>query len=99
MAPGGAASGGGNLQIVIIVDGARGAGQVGVPIGEKKTGSAVIKFRAEPTVKSMASGALAGSECRTSAGVRRISGVLPVFEVAGIAFRRQGQEMGNCSAL
>ena len=99
MAARGAASCRGNLQIVIIVDMASRAGQVGVAIRELKTGGAVIEFGTEPAVKRMAARALTGSERWTGTGVRRIGGVLPVFEVARIALRGEAQELTDRGAL
>ena len=79
-----AAIGGGNLQVVVIVDVARGAGYVGVAVGQQKPGGAVIKRGAQPTVKFMATLAIAGGKGRAGAGVNRICSVLPIFQVAGI---------------
>lgn len=68
-------------------------------IRELKTGGAVIEFGTEPAVKRVAARALTGSKRWTGAGVRRIGGVLPVFEVARIALCGEAQELTDRSAL
>lgn len=44
MALGVPAIGGRDLQIIVVVDVARGTGHVGVPVGEQKACGAVVKF-------------------------------------------------------
>lgn len=85
MATGVAAVRGSNLQIVIVVEVASGTSDVGVTIGQQKSGGAVIEGGAEPTVEAVTALAICGGECRPCAGVIRIRGSLPVFQVAGIA--------------
>jgi len=76
---------GGDLQVVVIVDVARGAGEVGVAVGQRKAGGAMVKLCAEPGIERMATLAIAGSERGSSTGVIRIGGGLPIFQVARIA--------------
>jgi hypothetical protein len=85
VASGRAASRRRNLQIVIVIDVARGAGHVGMPVRQRKSCRAVIKRGTQPTVKFVAPLAIAGGERWPGAGMRRIGGVLPVFQMAGIA--------------
>jgi hypothetical protein len=92
VASGRAASRRGNLQIVIVVDVARGAGHVGVAIGQQKPRRAVIECSAQPTVKFVAALAIAGRKRGPGAGVRWIGGILPILQVAGIASRAQPEE-------
>jgi hypothetical protein len=95
MATGIAAIGGSNLQIVIAVDVAGGAGQIGVAVGKQEACGAVIEFGAEPTVKAVTRRALTGNEGRTGAGVRRVGSVLPIFQVAGIALCGEAEELAD----
>ena len=80
-----AAIGGCNLQIVIVVDVARGAGNVGVAVCEQKPGRAVIEGRAQPAVKLVATLAIAGRKGRPRTGVDRVGRVLPILQVARLA--------------
>ncbi len=41
-------------QVVIVVDVAGGAGNIGVAVGQKKSRRAVVELRAQPTVKGVA---------------------------------------------
>ena len=68
-------------QVVIVVDVALLAGNVGVPVGKQESGGAVIKFCAKPAVEAVAALAVGRGKRRTSFGVIRIGGVLPVFQV------------------
>ena len=79
-----AAIGGSDLEIVIVVDMATGARNVGVASGQQKACGGVIEFGAEPTVKTVASLAIGGGESGPCAGVRGIGGALPILEMAGI---------------
>jgi hypothetical protein len=86
-------------QIVVVVDVASGAGDVGVAVGEREAGSTVIEGCAEPTVELMAAQAICGGEGRPSAGVIRIDRVLPVFQVARIALGGEPEELTYGRAL
>ncbi len=68
-------------QVVIVVDVALLAGNVGVAIGQQEAGGAVIKSCPKPAVEAMTALAIGRGKRRTSLGVIRIGGVLPVFEV------------------
>ena len=74
-----AASRRGNLQIVIVVDVARGAGQVGVAVRQQKPGRAVIECSAQPAVKFVAALAIPRCERRPGAGVCWIGCILPIL--------------------
>lgn len=78
VATGIAAVGWGDLQIVIVVDVAGSAGNVGMSVGEQEAGGAVIKDRGIPTDGVVTSGAIGRGEGGTSGCVRRIAGLLPV---------------------
>lgn len=91
--------GGGNLQIVVVVDVAGGAGHVGVSVRQQKSGRAVIECGAQPAVEFVAALAVAGGERRPSACVHWICGVLPILQVAGIAGRAQPEEYPRCGLL
>jgi len=82
MAAGVAAVGGSNLQIVIIVDVAGRTGNVGVAIGEKESGRAVIKDGGGPANGVMAGGAVGRRKRRSCRWVHRIVRSLPSREVA-----------------
>jgi hypothetical protein len=79
-------------EVVIVVDVAQRAGRGGVRAGERPTCGAVIEVCADPTVEIVAALAIRGGEGRAGCWVRRIDGVLPVFQVAGIALRREAVE-------
>ncbi len=86
MAPGISAIGWRDLQIVIVVDVAGRAGNVGVAVGERKTGCGVIERCIVPTQRGVAGGAVCYGEGRAGFGVNRIVGGLPGGEMAaGIA--------------
>jgi hypothetical protein len=93
------AIGGGNLQIVVVVDVAGSAGHVGVSVRQQKSGRAVVECGAQPAVKFVAALAVAGGERRASAGVHWIGGVLPILQVAGIASSAQAEEYPRCGLL
>ena len=78
MAAGISAIRGSNLQIVIVVDVARSAGKVGVAIGERESGGAVIKDRGGPVNGVVAPGAISSCKGWASGSVRRIIGLLPL---------------------
>ncbi len=88
-----------DLQIVIVVDVALFAGKVGVAVGKQKTGSAVVEFRAEPAVEIVATLAIGRGKRRAGFRVTRIGGVLPVFQMAGIAARGQAVIDASAGAL
>lgn len=76
--------GGSDLEIVIVVEMATGARNVGVASGQQKACGAVIELGAEPAVKIVASLAIGGGESGSGAGVRGIGGALPILQMAGI---------------
>jgi len=88
MAAGVAAVGGSNLQIVIIVDVAGRTGNVGVAIGEKESGRAVIKDGGGPANGVVAGSTIRSGKRRASGGMRRIGGLLPLGQVAVLAGAR-----------
>lgn len=59
----------------------------------------MIEFGAEPAIKAVALIALSGREKWASTLVRRIAGVLPIFQVARIALRLQAKELTDGCAL
>lgn len=61
----------GDLQVVVVVDVAGSARNIGVAVGERETGRVVIEFCVEPSIERMARFA-SGGEIR--AGVIRIGG-------------------------
>ena len=80
-------------EVVIAVDVALRASERGVRTIEDESGHAVIEGRAEPTVElRVAVLAVRGSEGRTGSGVRRIVGLLPVAQVAGLTVGRKAVE-------
>ena len=79
-------------QVVVVIDVARRARHVRVAVGQQEARRAVIKFRAQPAIKKMTPLAVARCERRPSARVGGIRRVLPVFQVAGIAGRREAQK-------
>ena len=64
-------------EIVIVVDVAGGAGNVGVAVCKQKSGGAVIEDGRRPAGRVVATGAVCGGERRTRRDVRRIVGLLP----------------------
>jgi len=68
------------------------AGNVRVAIREQESRRAVIEFCSEPAVEVVAALAVARGKGRPGAGVWRIVGLLPIFQMAGIALRRQTVE-------
>jgi len=81
-----------NLQIVVVVDVARSAWQIRMAVRQQKSRGAVIEFCSEPAVEIVTALALARSKRRPGACVWRICGPLPIFQMAGIALRRQSVE-------
>ena len=80
-------------KVVVVVDVALRANERRVRTIEDESGHAVIEGRAEPTVKlRVAVLAIRGSESRTGTGVRRIVGLLPVAQVAGLTVGRKAVE-------
>ena len=82
MATGVSAIRGSSLQIVIVVDVASGASNVGVAVDEQKACGAVIKGRSSPTDGVVAIRAIGCGERSASGLVRRIVSGLPGAEVA-----------------
>ena len=86
VASGIAAIGGSNRQVVIIVDVAGDARNVGVAIGQQKARDAVIEGDIGPRRGVVTIGTVGSGKTRAGFGVRRIVGLLPSGEVAaGIA--------------
>ena len=71
-----------DLQGVIVIDVAGGAGDVGVAVGEGKTGGGVIKDRGVPGNGVVAPGAIAHGKGRTGVGMYWVDGLLPGRQVA-----------------
>jgi len=90
---------GSDLQIVIVIDVARRAGNIRVPGRQQESRRAVIKFRAQPAIEEMAPLAVTRGKRRSGARMWWIGGVLPVFQVAGIARRGEPQEHSRGSLL
>ena len=78
MAPGIAAVCGRDLQVVIVVDVARRARNVGVAVGEQETGGAVIERGGRPSDGVVAGRTICSGKCGASGNVRRIVGLLPL---------------------
>ncbi len=72
---------GAGSQIVIVVDVALLARNVGVAVRERESRSAVIKFCSEPAVKTVTALAVGRGERGTGLGVIGVGSVLPVFQV------------------
>jgi hypothetical protein len=79
-------------EVVIVVDVAERTGRRRVRPGERPTGGAVIEVRADPAIEIVAALAIRGGECGSRCWVRRIDGVLPILQVAGIALRGEAVE-------
>jgi hypothetical protein len=79
-------------EVVIVVDVAERTGRRRVRPGERPTGGAVIEVRADPAIEIVAALAIRGGEGRAGCWVRRIDGVLPILQVAGIALRGEAVE-------
>ena len=88
-----------NLQIVVVVDVARCARNVGVAVRQREAGRTVVECRPQPTVKFVAALAIPRCESRSGGGVRRIGGVLPILQVTRLASRGQSQEHSRCGLL
>lgn len=73
-------------QIVIVADMAEGASHVGMALGQRETGRAVVEFGVQPGVKRMACLAVGGELCGNVVGIR---GFLKICQVAGRAGRRK----------
>jgi hypothetical protein len=82
-------------QGVVVVDMARSAGHVGVPVGQQEARGAVIEGRRGPGNRVVASRTSGHCELRPSGGVHRIIRLLPSRQVAsGIAaVRLQGRQV------
>jgi hypothetical protein len=79
VAAGVAAIGGSDLQVVVIVDVAICAGNVGVAIGQQEAGGAVIEFSTLPAIKAVAALAIGSRKDHWISFMRRIGGVLPIL--------------------
>ena len=75
-------------QIIVVIDVAKGAGDIRVAIGQCKPGRAVVEFGVQPTVERVARGAIPDRKLRSRRLVHRIRGLLPIRQVAGQARRR-----------
>jgi hypothetical protein len=81
-----AASRGRNLQVVVVVDMAGSAGHVGVAVGQKEPGGAVVKDRVVPTGGVVALRAVCGGKGGAGLRMHWIVGALPGAQVAaGVA--------------
>lgn len=97
MAPGVAAIGRSGRQVIVITYMANGAGYIGMAVGQRKTGGAVIEFCVQPIVKRSMTICAIRSRKRGSRGLmRRISGPLPILQVAGLASRRKPHIISHC---
>jgi hypothetical protein len=92
MASGISAIVGSDVEVVIVVDVATNAGNVGVLAGQKKSCDAVIELYAKPTVEIVAALAIGDRKIRAGSGVIGIRGVLPILQVARVALRRKPVE-------
>ncbi len=86
-------------EVVVVADVAGGADEIGVAVGERKTGCGVIELGAKPAIESVALLAFAGGERGADTRVIRVSRVLPIFQMARIALRFEAEELPNCCAL
>ena len=95
MASGVPAIGRRDRQSVVVVDMARSAGHVGVPVGQQETRGAVIENRRGPGNRVVASRAIGHRKSRTCRGVHRIIRLLPGRQVAARipAVRRGGRQV------
>jgi hypothetical protein len=82
MAAGISAIGWSNRQIIIVVDVARCAGHVGVPIGQQESRRGVIKDCRSPSRGVVARGALRRCERWPGSGMYGIGGRLPSAQMA-----------------
>jgi len=86
VATGIAAVGRRDLQVVVIVDVARSARNVGMAIGQQETSGAVIESGSRPRDRVVAAGTIGNGEGRPGFGVRGVVRLLPSAEVAaGVA--------------
>jgi hypothetical protein len=79
-------------QVVIVVDVTQNAGRRSMRAGERKARGVVIEFCTKPAIEVVAALTIRGCERGSGAGMRRIRGVLPFLEMAGIALRREAVE-------
>jgi len=80
-----------DLQIVVVVDVAGGAGNVRVAVGQQETGNGVVEGSQVPAGGGVAVRAVGSGEQGAGGRVRRIIRLLPCSEVtAGIAAGRRG---------
>ena len=83
-------------QVVIIVDMAGSARNVGVSVGQGKSGRAVVEFCSQPAIKGVAG--VAGLR-KLRRNVIRVGGFLKIRQVTRIAGRGQSQVLANRRAL
>ena len=87
---------GSNLQIVIVVDMAGGARNIGVPIRERETRCAVVERGSQPAIEGMARVASLRESCGNVVWIGRF---LKIRQVARIAGRGQTQVLPDRGAL
>ena len=78
-----------NLQIVVVVDVAAGARNIGMASSKRKTGGRMVELGVQERVEVVASLTVCRSKRRPGRSVRRVGGVLPVLQVTGITLRRK----------
>jgi len=71
-----------DLQIVVVVYVTRGAGHIGVPVGQRKTSARVIEVRRIPPRRSVTVRAITSGKNRSRRGMRRIVSSLPGVQMA-----------------
>ena len=96
VAAGVAAIGWSDLEVVVVIDVARRAGNIGVAVGQREAGAVVIEFGVEPSIKGMARFASSGEVRRGVVGVGRF---LEVFQVTGRAVRCESLELPDGRTL
>ena len=90
---------GSNLQIDVVIDVAARTGHVGMAGRQGESGRSVIEGGSQPAIKFVAALAVAGGKRRSRARMRRVRGLLPIFQVAGIATRRESEEYSRSRLL
>jgi len=89
------AIGGGNRQIVVVVDVAEGASHIRVSIGEQESSRAVIELGVQPIVKRMAARAVRGGKCSSGRWMDWVRRLLPIRQVARRTGRRKPQVISD----
>jgi len=88
-----------NLQVVVVVDMAGRARNIGVAIGQRKPCCAVIEVGVQPTVKVVTALTIGSGKRRTRRGVHWIGRVLPVLQVAGVTLRGEAKKLSRGGLL